>query len=262
MKRLATWLVLTPVITWLVLAGPDWAFLPVVAYIGLIAFHEYNQIASGQRTLSAALPGMASGLALLLAPEPWIIVVLAAIVGMTLALRTADLANAAASAATFTLGVVYIFGALRCVLELRVMSHHWLMFALLAAWAGDTAALYVGRAFGRHPMAPRVSPAKSWEGAVGSSAGALLACGVYAHYLLPATPLGVVLALAAVGNVAAQVGDLFESALKRGAGVKDSGSILPGHGGWLDRIDASLFSVPVIYALLRAFPQLFSGSIA
>jgi phosphatidate cytidylyltransferase len=262
MKRLATSLVLIPVITWLILAGPDWAFVAAIACIGLIAFHEYNQIASGNPTLSAGLPGMASGLALLLAPEPWIIVVLAAIVGMALALRTPDLTNAAASAATFTLGLVYIFGSLRGALELRMMNHHWLMFALLAAWVGDTAALYVGRAFGRHPLAPRVSPAKSWEGAAASFAGGLAACGVYAHYLLPATPLGVVLALAAVGNLAGQVGDLFESALKRGAGVKDSGSLLPGHGGWLDRIDASLFSVPVIYALLRAFPQLFSGSIA
>jgi phosphatidate cytidylyltransferase len=254
MKRLATALVLIPAVTWIVLAGPLWAFIAVIAGIGLIAFHEYDRLTSGRGTLRAGLPGMAAGLALLLAPEPWIVVVLVAIAGMALALRTQDLTNAVASAATFTLGVVYIFGAWRCAVELRAMNHHWLMFALLAAWAGDTAAFYFGRAFGRHKMAPRVSPAKSWEGTAGSLMGGVVACGVYAHYLLPAIPWSAVLALAAAGNVAGQVGDLFESAIKRGAGVKDSGWLLPGHGGWLDRIDASLFSVPVIYVLLKAFP--------
>jgi phosphatidate cytidylyltransferase len=100
-------------------------------------------------------------------------------------------------------------------------------------------------------MAPRVSPAKSWEGAAGSVAGSMLFGGLYAHYLIPQAPLAGALALAAAGNVAGQLGDLCESALKRGAGVKDSGTLLPGHGGWLDRIDSSLFSVPAVYALLK-----------
>jgi phosphatidate cytidylyltransferase len=96
-----------------------------------------------------------------------------------------------------------------------------------------------------------VSPAKTWEGAVGSVAGGLLAGAVYAHYLIPSAPLFEVLLLAAAGNIAGQVGDLCESAMKRGAGVKDSGTTLPGHGGWLDRIDSSLFSIPVVYALVE-----------
>ena len=78
----------------------------------------------------------------------------------------------------------------------------------------------------------------------------MLAAGIYAHYLIPPAPLGGVLALAAAANIAGQMGDLCESAFKRGAGVKDSGTMLPGHGGWLDRIDSSLFSVPVVYATL------------
>lgn len=254
MKRLVTAAVLIPAVTGLILAGPDWAFLAMLASVGLIAFHEYDQIASARGILPAGWPGMAAGLVLLLAPDPGIVVVLVAMAGMALALRTRELSNAMASAAVFTLGVVYIFGAWRCALELRAINRHWLMFALLASWAGDTAAFYVGRAFGRHKMAPRVSPAKSWEGAGGSVVGGVVACGVYAHYLLPSIPVGVALALAAAGNLAGQVGDLCESALKRGAGVKDSGSLLPGHGGWLDRIDASLFGVPVVYALLKAFP--------
>jgi len=124
------------------------------------------------------------------------------------------------------------------------------MFAVLVSWAGDTAALYIGKAFGRRKLAPQVSPAKTWEGAAGSLVGGVLAGGVYAHFLLSAAPVKIVM-LAAAGNIAGQFGDLAKSAWKRGAGVKDSGTMLPGHGGWLDRIDASLFSVPVVYALLK-----------
>ncbi len=251
MKRIATALVLIPLLTWVILAGPQWAFAAVLAAIGLLAFHEYDRIAAGHGFVRAGLPGMAAGLALLFAPTPWMVVPLAGIAAMALALRARDLAQVLPSAAAFLLGVVYIFGAFRCAIELRGVNQHWLMFALLINWAGDTAALYIGQAFGRHKLAPRVSPAKTWEGAFGSVAGGLTAGAVYAHYLLPAAPLGVVLGLAAVGNLAGQVGDLCESALKRGAGVKDSGSWLPGHGGWLDRIDSSLFSIPVVYALLR-----------
>jgi phosphatidate cytidylyltransferase len=173
--------------------------------------------------------------------------------GMALALRARDLKDAMAGGAAFTLGVVYIFGAWRCARELHAIQPHWLMLALLVSWAGDTAALYAGRAFGKHKLAPRVSPAKTWEGAIASFVAGALAGSVYAHFLLPAEPLYRVLLIAGAGNVAGQIGDLCKSAWKRGAGVKDSGNMLPGHGGWLDRIDASLFSVPVVYALVKFF---------
>src|SRR5580698_8682130 len=175
----------------------------------------------------------------------------AALAAMMLALRVRELASALPSAAVFLLGVIYIFGAWRCAIGLREINPHWLMIALLVSWAGDTAAFYVGRAFGRHKLAPRVSPGKTWEGFFGSVAGGTLAAGVYAHYLIPSAPMAAVLALAAAANIAGQIGDLCESALKRGAGVKDSGTSLPGHGGWLDRIDSTLFSVPVVYAVLK-----------
>ena len=149
------------------------------------------------------------------------------------------------------LGVVYIFGAWRCGAELRAVDPHWLMIALLVSWAGDTAAMYVGKALGRNKLAPRISPGKTVEGAVASVVGGTVGAVVYAHYLLPAEPLVLVAAIGAVANIAGQLGDLAESTFKRGAGVKDSGTTLPGHGGWLDRIDSSLFSVPAVYALLK-----------
>jgi phosphatidate cytidylyltransferase len=169
---------------------------------------------------------------------------------MTLGLRAEKLETALGSSAAALLGIIYIFGAWRCAILLRGANPHWLMVALLVSWAGDTAAFYVGRAFGRNKLAPRVSPGKTWEGAAGSLVVGTLAGMAYAHFLIPGASLGLVIALSAAGNVAGQVGDLCESAFKRGAGVKNSGHSLPGHGGWLDRIDSSLFSIPVVYLLL------------
>jgi phosphatidate cytidylyltransferase len=251
MIRVVTALILIPFIAWVTLASPHWVFVTVLALTGLLAYSEFDNIAASNGIMRAGLPGMAAGLVLLMAPNSAVILVLVALLGMVLALRVHNLAAALPAAGAFSLGVVYVFGAWRCAADLRAVNPHWLLFAMLLSWSGDTAAFYVGRSFGRHKMAPRVSPAKSWEGAAGSVAGAMLVGAIYAHYLIPEAPLGEALVLAAAGNIAGQLGDLCESALKRGAGVKDSGTLLPGHGGWLDRIDSSLFSVPVVYALIE-----------
>jgi phosphatidate cytidylyltransferase len=121
-----------------------------------------------------------------------------------------------------------------------------LMFALVITWAGDTAAYFAGRELGKHHIAPKISPNKTWEGTIASILGALIVAAVFARYFL-AVPMAHMLAMAAVGNVAGQAGDLLESAYKRSAGVKDSGSLLPGHGGVLDRIDALILAIPVVW---------------
>jgi phosphatidate cytidylyltransferase len=121
-----------------------------------------------------------------------------------------------------------------------------LMFSLVITWAGDTAAYFAGRELGKHHIAPKISPNKTWEGTIASILGALIVAVVFARYFL-AVPLTHMLAMAAVGNVAGQAGDLLESAYKRSAGVKDSGSLLPGHGGVLDRIDALILAIPVVW---------------
>jgi len=251
MTRLITALLLIPFIAWVTLASPPWVFYVVLAATGLLAYAEFDTIAAASGIARAGLPGMAAGIVLLLAPNPEVVLVLIAMLGMTLSLRVNNFAAALPAAAAFSLGVVYIFGAWRCAADLRALNPRWLLFAMALSWAGDTAALYVGKPFGKHKMAPRVSPGKSWEGAAGSVAGSMLFGGIYAHYLIPQASLAEALALAAAGNIAGQLGDLCESALKRGAGMKDSGTRLPGHGGWLDRLDSSLFSVPVVYALLK-----------
>jgi len=120
-----------------------------------------------------------------------------------------------------------------------------LLFALVITWVGDTAAYFVGRAFGKRPFAPHLSPKKTWEGAIASMAAALLVGWLLSTRIN--VPAPIVLGLAAAGNVAGQAGDLLESAFKRSAGVKDSGTILPGHGGMLDRIDALILTLPVVW---------------
>ena len=118
------------------------------------------------------------------------------------------------------------------------------LFTMAAVWASDSTAYFVGKAMGRHLAFPRISPKKTWEGVAGSVAGALLV-GVGSHILYFHDWTVIVLALAV--NVAAQLGDLAESALKRSAGVKDSSQLVPGHGGVLDRIDALLFAAPLLW---------------
>ena len=130
-----------------------------------------------------------------------------------------------------------------------------LLFALVITWAADTVAYFAGRAFGKHALAPHISPKKTWEGSIAGLAGSL-AVGYAFHFWLT-IPLVHLLAMAFVGNVAGQMGDLLESACKRSAGVKDSGGLLPGHGGILDRIDALILCIPVIwYYLVLVNPRM------
>lgn len=125
------------------------------------------------------------------------------------------------------------------------MARKLLLFALVITWVGDSSAYFAGRALGKHRMAPVLSPNKTWEGTLASLLGALLVGVVFARWLT--VPLPYLLGMAAVGNIAGQAGDLLESAYKRSAGVKDSGSLLPGHGGVLDRIDALILAIPVVW---------------
>jgi phosphatidate cytidylyltransferase len=123
-----------------------------------------------------------------------------------------------------------------------------LLFALAITWAADTVAYFVGRSFGKHPLAPHISPKKTWEGSICGLLGSLLVA--YAFHFWLTIPLPHLLVMAVLGNIAGQMGDLLESAYKRSAGVKDSGGLLPGHGGILDRIDALILCIPVIWYYL------------
>jgi phosphatidate cytidylyltransferase len=166
---------------------------------------------------------------------------------LTLALASPSLDKSLPRAAALLLGVLYTFVTLKWAVPLRALSPHWLMFALAVTWIADATAYYTGRALGHHKLAPRISPAKTWEGAAGSLAGSVAFAALYVPRFMPSIELPLALGVATVANVAGQIGDLAESALKRGADVKDSGKMLPGHGGWLDRLDSTLFTIPMVY---------------
>ena len=120
-----------------------------------------------------------------------------------------------------------------------------LLFAMVIIWVSDTAAYFVGRSIGKHALAPKLSPNKTWEGTVAGFLGSVAVAFAFVPWVN--VPLVHLLGMAAVGNIAGQVGDLLESGYKRSAGIKDSGSLLPGHGGVLDRIDALILAIPVVW---------------
>ncbi len=252
MKRILTALVLIPVVSYAVLGESEALFLVVLSAVAVLCFYEYEGIVAAHGIDRPGPLAYLLGLSVLLLPGREVTPAIVALIALAVALRATNMRNALLQAGAFALGIFYIFGAWRAAADMRAVSGKWwLLFALALNWAGDIAAMYAGKAFGKHKLAPRVSPGKSWEGAIASTIATMIFGAVYGTYLLPATPLYWVILIAAIGNVAGQTGDLCESAMKRGAGLKDSGTLLPGHGGWLDRVDSSLFAVPVVWFLLQ-----------
>lgn len=157
--------------------------------------------------------------------------------------------DAATKWAWCLVGIIYIGWILSHLIPLRGLEagRDWVLFTLFATFAVDTAAFFTGRFWGRHPLASKISPGKTWEGAIGGFAGAMASVFILAA-LLPGIPVyWHVAILGALIGVFAQLGDLSESLLKRSVGVKDSGSLIPGHGGLLDRLDSVIFTVVVVY---------------
>lgn len=247
MKRVLTSALLVPFVVYTVIWANPWAFLAVVAASAVLSYREYDGIAAAYGFGAPGPLGYGAGLLLLLVPvHTWLVVTAFALLALVLALRSADLAHALPRTSLLLLGVFYIFGCWRCAIVLRSHSVHWLMYALLVSWTGDIGAYYIGKAFGRHRLAERVSPKKSWEGAAASVVTSILLAGAYLVHFVAGVSIATAVLLTALANMAGQFGDLVESAMKRGAGVKDSGGLLPGHGGFLDRVDSALFVMPLV----------------
>lgn len=168
---------------------------------------------------------------------------------LTLATRR-PMVEALPAAGISSSGLLFVALPLTYAIRLHGISlvgKYLLFFALVITWVGDSAAYFVGRAIGRHPFAPHLSPKKTWEGSIASFAGALLVALAMKYGGCINIETVHMLGMAAAGNIAGQMGDLLESAYKRSAGVKDSGALLPGHGGILDRIDALILTFPVVW---------------
>jgi phosphatidate cytidylyltransferase len=272
MKRVLTALILIPIALVLVFLGPrwQWLFTMAVAAVAALAAWEFLGLAQKAGAKPPRIAVLAAILALFAGNFEWPDQTAATLGILSLGLliyctfsRPVEQVIADVSSSIF--GLLYIGFTLISLPILREQTNgpSLVAFLLCVVWAGDTAALYAGRRWGRHKLAPTISPNKSWEGALGSVAGGLLVTGFLLglEHLLKARfdsawlsypeDIWYWMRLSVVVNVAAQVGDLVESALKRSAGVKDSGTLLPGHGGVLDRIDALLIASPVLwYALL------------
>jgi phosphatidate cytidylyltransferase len=173
--------------------------------------------------------------------------------GIALATRRAlhEILPAISVSAAGLLFVVLPFSYLVRINEIEHDGRALVLFTMALMWAGDTFAYFIGRSLGRLPMAPALSPKKTWEGALANMAGSLLVGMFFARWMH--AEAWTWLAIAALANIAGQMGDLVKSAYKRGAGVKDSGSILPGHGGVLDRIDSLILASPVVWVAYQNF---------
>jgi phosphatidate cytidylyltransferase len=229
----------------------------------VVLFFLFVIAASTNRVPLVETTAMIYGLALAVAVAPFVF--------LTIAMRRSELETGYPSAAAATFAFSYIAIPMALLVQIRQQPAGAILviYTMLVVWAGDIFAYFVGKTVGRHRMAPEVSPKKTWEGAVASVVASVLIGTVWfqhgaaiSTWLMQAgliqrrdgmfglqqPELWTVVVLSAVVNIAAQLGDLVESLIKRGAGVKDSGAILPGHGGMLDRVDAMLFAVPVVWA--------------
>ncbi|WP_052344010.1 phosphatidate cytidylyltransferase [Kallotenue papyrolyticum] len=276
-QRVTSAIVLLPLIALIVWWGTPLAELMVLV-LALLALHELFGLfrTAGyrpRRGMGYLGVGLLIGAAALRAYVPFDggSAALAALVLLALAweLPQRDRQQALLNWALTVAGVTYIGWTLAHFLYLRDLTHplaatlavRWLRLEAGAAWivlviaitlASDTAAYFIGRTWGRHRLAPYLSPKKSWEGAVAGTCGAALAAAILAPLLgLPLT-LPTSLLLGVIGSIGGQIGDLAESFIKRQVNVKDSGHLIPGHGGVLDRLDSHLFTAPLLYYLILA----------
>jgi len=288
LKRIATAVVLIPIVLVLILRAPVSLLAVVAGIVALLTIHEFLKLTQSygvqplwiltyifagiffllltlnfgheKPLLSTAVFVYCLGFAAAIAP----------FIFLTRAMRNEDLSSAYPAAAASVFAFTYIALPMGMLVQLRQQwaGAFYLLYLLLVVWAGDIFAYFVGKSMGRHLMAPRISPKKTWEGAAASLIASVGVGWLLFHYALPLSSwllraglierrdgifgleqpsMGPIIVLTIVLNIAAQLGDLVESLIKRGAGVKDSGAILPGHGGMLDRIDALLFAAPVLW---------------
>ena len=234
---------------------PTAALVATVVLLAALALHELFGIAAKCGLKSFQVAGQTAAALWLLTPNLdrgyLATLTLIALLGAAVFDRVAQRELLPTAAVTLA-GVVYVAGPMLCGLLLHDISPHWLVFVFVVVAVGDSFALATGKSMGRHPLAPQASPNKTWEGTVASAVlGPLAGAWYVATFLSQESSLLEGALLALLVNVVSQIGDIAESLLKRSAGLKDSGNILPGHGGMLDRIDGLLFAMPIAYGYLQ-----------
>ncbi|HEX8184245.1 MAG TPA: phosphatidate cytidylyltransferase [Blastocatellia bacterium] len=267
MKRILTAIVALPILLYTVWSEIPYFFVALVAIAVLLALSEFYNLASKVGCRPQIIPGCAAALLVLACfvfdETVWVVAVITAlaIVSLTVALsRPGEMNRSLVSVSATLFGVVYVallassLAGVRMIQSPtpRLASKLLTMFFAMVMMT-DTGAYYTGRSIGRHKLAPRVSPGKTIEGSVGGLIAAIITGPLCRYIFFPEIHVVHAMALGAVIGVLGQVGDLAESMLKRGSGVKDSGNLLPGHGGMLDRVDSILFCAPLLYYYSRLF---------
>ena len=269
MKRLLTAVVVLPFLIASILVSSLWWVFVVLAVAAMVlGLWEFYLLAKRLQLKPDPAAGYIAGAALVtisLNNDPAINVLLVQFVLIALTIGTLIAATfrgafdkMLASTGATILGVLYIPLLGSHLISMRVgfnptLSAHLLSFFFLVLMGADAGAYYIGRAFGKHKLAPSISPGKTWEGAVGGILAALAMATLAHFWFFRELPLRYILPLAAVMTIVGIFGDLAESALKRGAGAKDAANILPGHGGLLARLDSLLFNAPLIYYFARLY---------
>ena len=274
--RILTAVLLIPAVVALVWFGPPLVLAVIAAAVAILALHEFFDLGERQgavgfkkwtiacsaalfyaqytrglvetRNLSGAilLVRGTEGRVLSLEAVLLIFVFGAISIGLFTRRSLVEVLPAVSVSGAGFLFVIFPFSYLLRLNETQTVGRQLVLFTLSMIWAGDILAYFVGRSLGRVAMAPLVSPNKTWEGALGNLFGSLLVAVAFARWLQ--IDIVSLMMVAALGNIAGQMGDLIESAFKRGASVKDSGALLPGHGGIYDRIDSLILAAPVVWA--------------
>lgn len=253
-RRALSTLVLLPLFLWMVMAGPLWLFGTIIVLLGALGQWEFTGMfeRAGVRTLRAL--GLVGGVlvtASFALPVSERVMLTAVLLGaLTAALWQQRLGKMEWQPAVVTVfGILYVNWLLGYAFWLRDLESgkEWVLLLVWVTWLGETAAYLVGSTAGRHRLAPMVSPKKTVEGAVAQLVVSVLAAVLAQVWFFPALGLAGAALVGLILGVSGQIGDLVESALKRSVDTKDTGRLIPGHGGVLDRIDSLLFNTPVLF---------------
>jgi len=261
LKRWLTALACGPIIIGVILYGSSLIFFITLIAVGFLGQQEYLDLAFSKKCiLSVRVLAGSLGTVLMVLPMinatgfAW--PVFAAITMITFSFflfKADDTKEAFEKSGKFLLGLFYIpfFLSFFGLIWHENYAAQWIIFGIGAVLLGDTGAFYAGRWWGKHKLYPRVSPAKTVEGSLGGLTLSLIFAAGFSAFCMPFLSIQASLVLAAALNILGQLGDLFESLLKRSTGTKDSGNCLPGHGGIMDRIDGVLFSAPALYSYIK-----------
>jgi phosphatidate cytidylyltransferase len=256
MKRWATGVIAVPILIGIIAYGSEGTFALLITFATLVGMAEYNRMVFGAGFQWEKAETLAVALLILATAAAGDRILLTAVLSFAvMAILMLNLLRIDAEGPEMIrvgkaiMGIVYIPLLMSHFILIRQTSSGvlWIFFVLVLAFSGDIAAYYVGRGMGKKKLLPMVSPGKTVEGTIGLIAGSIAGALLFRQFFFPllSVPHAVILGL--VGSIVGQLGDLCESALKRAAGVKDSGVILPGHGGVLDRLDCLMFIAPFVY---------------